>query len=336
MGLARLGRSVSEAELRRAERGLVSASGTAASGGGSGSRSISTVMLPAAISRSATTVGLSFSSATVGSAPLARRRARCAASSTSWNRLSTLCRQSSTVTRAMGSLQVNRSRAACAGSITISETGARRPALRARRRFAAQAGVSSSCSSGPSCGRLPLRSSLVPVDDAHEVRDRLLEVVVDDHVVEFVVVGHVAGRVPQPARDHLGRVGRAPCEPLLERCRDGGRMKMVTQSGIAWRTCRAPCQSISSSTSWPAASCDSTKRAPGAVVVVEHPGVLEKLAARHQILELTLARRSGTRAPRARWDGARAWCARPKGAGAARSRAGPSRGRSCRRPRVPR
>src|SRR6185437_1892503 len=65
------------------------------------SSNISTVTLPAAISRSATTVGLSFSQATVGSAPFARRRARCAASSTSWNRLSTFDRQSSTVLRAM-------------------------------------------------------------------------------------------------------------------------------------------------------------------------------------------------------------------------------------------
>ena len=79
----------------------ISISGTAGSVGGSGSRSISTVTLPAAISRRATTVGLSFSQATVGSAPFARRRARCAASRTSWNRLSTFVRQSSTVIRAM-------------------------------------------------------------------------------------------------------------------------------------------------------------------------------------------------------------------------------------------
>src|SRR5579872_5262280 len=59
------------------------------------------VTFPAAISRRATTVGLSFSQATVGSAPLASRRARCAASSTSWKRLSTFVRQSSTVIRAI-------------------------------------------------------------------------------------------------------------------------------------------------------------------------------------------------------------------------------------------
>ena len=40
--------------------------------------------------------------------------------------------------------------------------------------------------------------------------------------------------------------------------RDGGRMKMLTVSGICARTWRAPCQSISSSTSLPCASVRST------------------------------------------------------------------------------
>ena len=40
--------------------------------------------------------------------------------------------------------------------------------------------------------------------------------------------------------------------------RDGGRMKTLTASGTFSRTWRAPCQSISSSTSLPAASCGST------------------------------------------------------------------------------
>src|SRR5258705_10461871 len=71
------------------------------SGCGSGSSSLAGVTWPSAISRSATTVGLSFSQSTMGSAPFASRRARLAASSTSWNRLSTFCRQSSTVMRAM-------------------------------------------------------------------------------------------------------------------------------------------------------------------------------------------------------------------------------------------
>jgi len=54
-----------------------SASGSGATtGSASGSRSISGVMLPAAISRSASTVALSLSTGTVASAPLARRRAR--------------------------------------------------------------------------------------------------------------------------------------------------------------------------------------------------------------------------------------------------------------------
>src|SRR5688572_5724436 len=58
-------------------------------------------MWPAAISRSATTVALSFSHSTVASAPLASLRARLAATRTSWNRFGTWCRQSSTVIRAM-------------------------------------------------------------------------------------------------------------------------------------------------------------------------------------------------------------------------------------------
>jgi hypothetical protein len=58
-------------------------------------------MLPAAISRSATTVALSFSHSTVASAPFARRRARLAASSTKLKRFGSFCKQSSTVIRAM-------------------------------------------------------------------------------------------------------------------------------------------------------------------------------------------------------------------------------------------
>src|SRR5579859_6683584 len=61
--------------------------------------------LPAAISRSATTVGLSFSQGTLGSTPRASCRERLVATSTSWNRLSTLPRQSSTVTRAIRELR---------------------------------------------------------------------------------------------------------------------------------------------------------------------------------------------------------------------------------------
>ena len=44
--------------------------------------------------------------------------------------------------------------------------------------------------------------------------------------------------------------------------RDGGRMKMVRASGIAARTWRAPCQSISRMTFRPCASCSSTGARP--------------------------------------------------------------------------
>jgi hypothetical protein len=46
-------------------------------------------------------VGLSFSQSSVASAPFASRRARLAATSTSWNKFGTFCRQSSTVIRAI-------------------------------------------------------------------------------------------------------------------------------------------------------------------------------------------------------------------------------------------
>ena len=59
-------RSVPEAELRGAEAWTAASGSTLGSGCGSGSRSISAVMLPAAISRNASTVGLSFSSGNVG------------------------------------------------------------------------------------------------------------------------------------------------------------------------------------------------------------------------------------------------------------------------------
>ncbi len=77
-----------------------------------------------------------FPAATVASAPFAGRRARCAASSTSWNRLSTLGRQSSTVIRAMGIARLDWSaphNRAHKRSGTIKETPAIRPAISRNR-----------------------------------------------------------------------------------------------------------------------------------------------------------------------------------------------------------
>src|SRR5271155_919474 len=80
-------------------------------------------MFPAAISRSATTVGLSFSHSTVASAPFARRRARFAASSTRLKRLGSFCRQSSTVIRAMALGSSNRGIVSIAGNPRSNQPG---------------------------------------------------------------------------------------------------------------------------------------------------------------------------------------------------------------------
>ena len=61
---------------------------------------------------------------------------------------------------------------------------------------------------------------------------------------------------------------------------DGGRMKMpmrVRDTGC--RTCCAPCQSISSRRSWPRARASLDHRLRGAVAVAVHLGAFEELAA---------------------------------------------------------
>src|SRR6185437_9697273 len=44
----------------------------------------------------------------------------------------------------------------------------------------------------------------VPGEDRLELRDRLLEAVVDDDVVELAEMAHVAHRIAEPASDDLG------------------------------------------------------------------------------------------------------------------------------------
>ena len=94
-------------EVRAARRTFPAPASISGCGRSASSR-ISGPMWPAAISRSATTVDLSFSHSTVASAPLASLRARLAATRTSWNRFGTLCRQSSTVIRAMSKTSTER------------------------------------------------------------------------------------------------------------------------------------------------------------------------------------------------------------------------------------
>ncbi len=68
--------------------------------------------------------------------------------------------------------------------------------------------------------------------------------------------------------------------------RDGGRMKMLEHSGIALRTRRAPCQSISRMTLRPWAELFLNGPATGAVEVVEHLRVFQELALGDQFLKL--------------------------------------------------
>src|SRR6188768_1835349 len=178
-------------------------------------------MLPSAISRRATTVGLSFSQGTVGSAPLASRRARVAASSTSWKMFSTFGRQSSTVMRAM----VSRKQAAGGRKFTGNRPG-----------FAGLfgpivdpigSGVGASRARGPGSadqifqqGRearsFGAELQAAAPQDLEQLCGGLFEVLVHDHVVEFRVMRHIGHRIPQAARDDFLAVGLAIAEPGLE------------------------------------------------------------------------------------------------------------------------
>ena len=88
--------------------------------------------------------------------------------------------------------------------------------------------------------------------DRAQVVDGRRKVLIDNNIIEFAAVPHLFARGLEPARDDPGRVlARAfPAAPSAT-ASDGGRMKMWTASGISRRTCAAPCQSISSSTSLP-------------------------------------------------------------------------------------
>ena len=123
--------------------------------------------------------------------------------------------------------------------------------------------TSRSTSSGRDQARMPgdLRLAAQPAggeDRAHLV-DGGIEVLVDDDVVELAVMRHLlAGGRPGAARSLPRCPGRGCACAAPAPARDGGRMNTLTASGTLLRTWRAPCQSISSSTSLPAASCGST------------------------------------------------------------------------------
>src|SRR5690606_10907823 len=177
-------------------------------------------MRRAAISRSASTVGLSLASllSSCGSTPLASWRARLAAIITSSKRLSTTSRQSSTVMRAMGLP------AALGRPYRFEGTG----------NFTGPAGHgASSCRGISDLGRprrpqqglqqAPVAQLLLAAaqpaggEDRAHLGDRGLEHLVDDHVVELGVVRHLLARGRQAAGDDLLAVLAAGAHALLER-----------------------------------------------------------------------------------------------------------------------
>src|SRR6202011_3473806 len=77
--------------------------------------------------------------------------------------------------------------------------------------------------SGQQVGQQPLQlrpvcaqGLAVALNDADQVVDRFLEVVVDDDIVEFIPVRHVAYRVPKAPGNHLFRVRTAVPQALLQ------------------------------------------------------------------------------------------------------------------------
>src|SRR5262245_36921934 len=168
-------------------------------------------MLPAAISRKATTVGLSFSQFSVGSAPLASRRARCEASSTSWKRLSTLCRQSSTVIRAIAARKAWEKGPPLMGR-------KRGETIRDRRESGQHRALSQQIlqqRGEPWPGGE--QQVAIAFDDGRQLGGGTVEVVVHDHVVKLVPVRHIADRITQATGDDLVRVGVAIPQARLER-----------------------------------------------------------------------------------------------------------------------
>ena len=91
-----------------------------------------------------------------------------------------------------------------------------------------------------------------------QVRGRLLDLAVDDDVVELGLGGELhparASRSASAAADSVPR----PPSRRTSTSSDGGARKTNCASGIAARTWRAPCRSISSSVGTPAARCSST------------------------------------------------------------------------------
>src|SRR5690606_16652066 len=158
---------------------------------------ISSEIRPSAISRRATTVGLSFSQATLGSLPpVAIWRARLVASMTSSKRLSTFSRQSSTVTRAMVLLRN--------GRWVIGD---------ARKYYAGPDILRPRPSFWQQCAQQPVMQCLlagqgqaVAQQYRLELIQRLLEGIVYLKLVVFHVMTHFRGGLRHARGDHFLRI----------------------------------------------------------------------------------------------------------------------------------
>ncbi len=127
----------------------------------------------------------------------------------------------------------------------------------------------------------PVHARPLGGDDLLQPHHGRLELVVDHDVV--VLAGSARLR---PGRSSSRRCIASSLSLLRPRSRrsstsnDGGSTKIAVWSAPRCRTCRAPCTSITSTTSWPSPSRRSVSAARGAVEVAEDVGPLEELAAR--------------------------------------------------------
>ena len=213
------GLSVSEAELRRAEASIAQLrpSVMVSGGGGSGSRSISAVMLPAAISRRATTVGLSFSQLQRGLGAIGQAAGALGGQQHELEEVIDVVqavfdgnsghgvRKLWKCPRPAGERDRNYKRQS---GIQASFSAVASQRLAAAQQVSQQRGQGRALRFERRCRRLSTMR--------HEVVHGALEVVVDDHVVELVPVGHIADGVAQAAGDDLVRVGLAVAQALLE------------------------------------------------------------------------------------------------------------------------
>ena len=128
-----------------------------------------------------------------------------------------------------------------------------------RAHGAIHAGFSRSSSSAAWRRHLRVAAQAARGDDRAQIGQRVGELVVDDDVVEIAGMRDFLARFGEAARDRRRVVRRARAQTpfqLLARRRQDEDADAIRAARL--RTCRAPCQSISSSTSRPCASSGST------------------------------------------------------------------------------